>query len=79
MSSSDDIVNEMTDRLKKIQSSVGGGGGEDPDEAGQANATTEEMEVDLVPQAEPAAPKEIARGWRLLTSAEWTPRPVGVF
>ncbi|KAG8942603.1 rRNA-processing protein las1 [Tulasnella sp. 424] len=78
MTSADAIVSEMTDRLKKIQSSVGGGG-EDVDEEGQANPTTEEMEVDRVPQAEPAAPKEIARGWRLLTSAEWTPRPVGVF
>lgn len=78
MNSADAIVNEMTERLKKIQGSVGGGG-EDVDEESQANPTSEEMEVDPAPQAEPAAPKEVARGWRLLTSAEWTPRPVGVF
>ncbi|KAG8983650.1 rRNA-processing protein las1 [Tulasnella sp. 427] len=72
--SDEQLVNEMSDRLKRIQGAVGPGQDEDVGEN-----TTKDMDVDEAPQAEPAGPKEIARGWRLLTSEEWTPRPVGVF
>lgn len=78
MNSTDLVISEMEDRLKKIQSTVG----RDTTREEAAGMASEEMEIDAASQAEPPAPaasREIARGWRLLTPAEWTPRPVGVF
>ncbi|KAG8982533.1 rRNA-processing protein las1 [Tulasnella sp. 427] len=72
--SDEQLVIEMSDRLKRIQGAVVPGQDEDVGEN-----TTKDMDDDEAPQAEPAGSKEIARGWRLLTLEEWTPRPVGVF
>lgn len=77
MNSVDDIVDEMTNRLKKVQTTLGTEADEG-DGVGQA-AKDVEMQVDGASQPQSEAPKQIARGWRLLTPAEWTPRPVGVF
>ncbi|KAG9041227.1 rRNA-processing protein las1 [Tulasnella sp. UAMH 9824] len=81
MNSTDLVLSEMEDRLKKVQSAVGPSttdvGGEE-----STGSASREMEIDAASQAEPPAPeapKQVARGWRLLTPAEWTPRPVGVF
>lgn len=78
MNSTDAVLGEMEDRLKKVQSAVG----RSTTDVGGEESTSRDMDIDAASQAEPPAPeapKEIARGWRLLTPAEWTPRPVGVF